>query len=310
MQDSHPVPRVSVVMGVYREFRFLDAAVNSILSQDFTELELVIVDDGNQRADLFATLVQRDPRLRVVSHAVNRGHAAALNTGIAAARADIIARMDSDDISAPDRIGLQYAALSQDPDLGIVGSVVQQMDMAGLPGRVMPMPLTDLEIRWTILFHCPFYHPTVMYRRDLFAASGGYRADLVTSEDHYLWFDMLPHGRMANLGAPLVQYRMNPTGMTAHHNTNPRARTHAIRQQLWADIGLTYDLYDDALAGVISRFLRGHPAPPNMQQAAFAVLNRVLDAFLSAPATRKDAATVEQGQQLAARLRSRIDAQS
>ena len=308
MSHQSPLPRLSVVMGVYREFRFLDAAVDSILAQDFPDFELILVDDGNQRDDLFAALVARDPRLRVVTHAVNRGHAAALNSGIAAARADIIARMDSDDIAMPDRFSQQYAALAQDPGLGIVGSAVQLMDMAGLPGRIQHMPQTDLEVRWTILFHNPFYHPTVMFRRTLFNSAGGYRASLVTSEDHYMWFDMLPHGRMVNLTVPLLQYRINPTGMTANHATSPRARTHAIRQQLWADIGLTYDLFDDALAGVISRFLRGHPAPPNMQQAAFAVLNRVLDAYLAAPPACQDAQTIAQGQQLAARLRGRIDA--
>lgn len=299
-------PRVSVVMGVYKEFRFLDAAVDSILGQNFRDLELIIVDDGNQRDDLFSTLLARDPRLRLVSHPVNLGHATALNTGIAAARAPIIARMDQDDLALPGRIGLQYAALMQDPGLGLVGSAVQQMDMEGTPGRIMPMPLTDVAIRWTMLFHNPFYHPTVMFRRSLFDVAGGYRAGLVTTEDHFLWFDMLPHGRMRNLGETLLLYRINPHGMTASHAINPRARSHESREKLWVDIGLVYDLYDDDLAGVISRFLRGHPVPPPWQTRAYAVLNRVLDAFLAAAPARKDAVTIADGQTLAKALRDRM----
>lgn len=300
------LPRVSVVMGVYREFRFLDAAVGSILAQDFPDFELIIVDDGNRRDDLFAALLARDSRLRLVSLSVNQGHATALNAGIAAARAPIIARMDQDDLALPGRIGLQYAALMQDPGLGLVGSAVQQMDMEGTPGRIMPMPLTDLAIRWTMLFHNPFYHPTVMFRRSLFDMAGGYRAGLVTSEDHFLWFDMLPHGRMRNLAETLLRYRMNPQGMTASHATRPRARTDESRETLWADIGLVYDLYDDDLAGVISRFLRGHPVPPPWQTRAHAVLNRVLDAFLATAPARKDATTMADGQVLAKALRDRM----
>lgn len=306
IDTADAAPLVSVVMAVYREFRFLDAAVGSILAQDFAQFELIIVDDGNQCDALFAALLARDPRVRLVSHPVNRGHATALNSGIAAARSDLIARMDQDDIAAPSRLGQQYQRFAQDPGLGLLGSDVQLMDMDGVPGRVQIMPHSDLAVRWIILFHCPFYHPTVMFRRALYEAAGGYRAALATSEDHYLWFDMLPHGRMANIDAPLLQYRLNPTGMTAVHNTNPRGRTHAIRAQLWADIGLTYDLYDDALAGVISRFLRGHPIPVPHRPAAHAVLNRVLDAFLAAAPARKDAATIAQGESLAANLRGRM----
>ena len=104
---------------------------------------------------------------------------------------------------------------------------------------VRPMPATDLDIRWTILFHCPFFHSTVAYRRHLFDAAGGYRDHELISQDHYLWHEMLPLTRAANLPEPLTRYRMNSQGLTAGGEAHdPRGRTHAIREQEWARLGL------------------------------------------------------------------------
>src|SRR5437764_12813161 len=90
------VPRVSVVMTVGSDIRFLQAAVESILVQDFSDFELVIVDDETERRNAtVAALVPRDPRIRIVVNDKNLGTAAAANRGIEAARADIIARLDA-----------------------------------------------------------------------------------------------------------------------------------------------------------------------------------------------------------------------
>ncbi|WP_163069274.1 hypothetical protein, partial [Acinetobacter baumannii] len=74
---------------------------------------------------------------------------------------------------------------------------------------------------------------------------------------------MLPLCKARNLAEPLTRYRENPRGLTATHLTkNPRSRTHKIREESWRRLGLTYDLYDDAVARSVSQFLRGSDINP------------------------------------------------
>lgn len=297
-------PRASVVMTVFRDFRFFDEAVASVLAQDFPDLELIIVDDGNDRDDLFAAVAARDPRIRILHCPGNIGAAAAANLGIAAARSGVIVRLDADDVCEPGRVGRLVAEFDRDPGLGLLGSAVQIINEAHQRGSVVRMPESDLEIRWTILFHNPFYHSAAAFRRHLFDAVGGYRVEERVSQDHYLWFDLLPLCRARNLPEPLTRYRINQQGLTVQNNVRPRTRTHAIREALWAELGLVYDLHDDALAGAVSAFLRGQKVRPELLDPAWQVLERTLAVFLASPGARADAATIEEGRRLEARLRA------
>ncbi len=274
-------PRVSVVMTVYGDLRFLDEAVDSVLRQDFLDFEFIIADDGTGRPDVFSALAKRDSRIRIVTNAGNIGAAASANSGIAEARADIIARMDADDVCEPARLGKLVAALDADPEIGLVGSDVTFINEKSKVIRVQPMPESDLEIRWTILFHNPFFHPSAAFRKSCFEKAGGYRTQETVSHDHYLWFDMLPHCRAVNLREPLLRYRINPKGLTISNASNPRARTHAIREAHWRDIGLGYDLYGNDPALAISAFLRGETIAPDGRTAAYPVIQKTLARFLA-----------------------------
>ncbi|TPN01521.1 glycosyltransferase [Mesorhizobium sp. B2-1-3A] len=280
--DADRVPRASVVMTVYTDQRFLDAAVNSILTQEFDDLELIIVDDGTGQDAVFQELARRDRRIRLVINPTNLGTAAAANRGIEAARGEIILRLDADDIAEPAHVGRLVAALDEDSELGLVGHAVTLIDEADRVVGTQRMPETDLEIRWTILFHNPFYHSTIAYRRGCFEVAGRYRIDELVSQDHYLWFDMLPLCRARNFAEPLTRYRLNALGLTATNATNARNRTHPIRQASWARLGLTYDLYDDAFAQDLTQFIRGQVIAVDRRAAAYGKLLGVLKAFLAA----------------------------
>ncbi|RAZ82628.1 hypothetical protein DPM33_34485 [Mesorhizobium hawassense] len=277
-------------MTAYTDQRFLDAAVDSILTQEFSDLELIIVDDASGFGEVFEALARRDPRIRILTNLTNRGTAAAANRGIAAARGDIIVRLDSDDIAEPAHVARLVAALDEDSELGLVGSAVTLIDEADRVVGAQPMPETDLEIRWTILFHCPFYHSAVAYRKSLFEAAGTYRVHELVSQDHYLWYDMLPLCRARNLAEPLTRYRVNTQGLTVANATNARHRTHPIREASWARLGLAYDLYDDAFARDLTDFIRGTDISVERRAEAYRKLLEVLRAFLarSGPFERAD----------------------
>ena len=250
-------PACSVVMTVYEDVRFLGEAVGSILAQDFGDFELILVDDGAPDPGPVAALAARDPRVRVLRNPINLGTAAAANLGISAARSDIIVRMDSDDAAEPGRLGKLVGALREDPELGLVGSAATLIDEAGRPLGVERMPETDFAIRWTMLFHNPFYHSATAFRRAAFDAAGGYRANMRLVQDYFLWFDMLPHARARNLAEPLVRYRLNRKGLTATHLDDARAQTDQIRDSLWPLLGLVHDREDRQADVDASGFLRG-----------------------------------------------------
>lgn len=306
MTVAASAPRASVVMTVYRDLRFLAPAVESVLRQDLEDLELVLVDDGNPDPAPLAALAARDRRIRLLRNPRNLGTAAAANAGVAAARADIIVRLDADDLAEPSRVRRLVGALDGDAALGAVGSAVTLIDTQDRVLGVQAMPESDLEIRWTLLLHNPFYHSAVAFRRRCFEAAGGYRPEELVSQDHYLWFDLLPHCRLRNLPEPLTRYRLNPEGLTARHALGARNRTHAIRERLWADLGLVYDLRDDALALDMTQWLRGQPLPPERRGAAYGRLLALLRAYGAKVRRQRDAAERREIEALAARLIGRM----
>jgi glycosyltransferase involved in cell wall biosynthesis len=277
-------------MTVYNDFRFLDEAVESILRQDFADIELVLVDDGNHNDELFGTIARRDARIRVVSNSTNLGAAVAANRGIDVARSDIIVRLDADDVAEPTRVGRLVKTLNDDPSLGLVGSTVTCINEAGEPLGVWPAPESDAEIRWTLLFYNPFHHSAAAYRKSVFERAGRYRPSELISQDHYLWFDMLPFCKARNLQQPLTRYRLNHQGLALTNITNARSRTHAIREVLWRKLGIEYCLYDDEFAFGVNNWVKGGALPPEKRAAAYRVILPALRAFVrsSAPRNQQD----------------------
>ena len=275
------MPRVSVVMTAYDDFRFIDETVESILRQDFSDYEFIVVDDGNgsDKAAIFARLARRDPRIRIVSYETNAGPAEAGNRGIVQSRGDIIVRTDHDDISEPQRIGRLVAALDADPTLGLVGSCFTTIDEDGAPREVIRMPGTDIEVRWASLFFNPFCHSSVAYRRSTFNAAGGYAPTLLTTSDYDLWARMLLCCRAANLQESLVGYRLNSCGVTSTYPQQSRARADSVRKRLWARLGRPYD---DVVAHDLAQFVAGFDIIHDAGRThAYRIVLRLLRRFIA-----------------------------
>lgn len=207
------VPSISVVLPVRNGGRFVHAAVASILHQDNVAHEVIVVDDGSTDQTVGQLGAIDDARLRVV-RTPPRGLVAALNTGIAEARAPVIARMDADDIAVPHRLATQLAALDR---ADFVFAAADLIDTEGRPiGRNECPPLSRDERRAALLGERrapPLIHPTAMMRRDVLLALGGYR-DSPSSEDHELWLRAIDRVRFAAVAAPLLRYRVNPDGIS------------------------------------------------------------------------------------------------
>lgn len=221
-------PLISVVMPVWNGEPLVRAALDSILSQTFTNFECLVINDGSTDGTRAVLESIRDPRLRVVNRG-HRGLVSSLNEGIALARGRYIARMDADDFSKPERFELQAAFLDRHPDVAIVGTGYEIVNPSGRLLEICQLPLRDADIRRALFFETPFGHGTVMMRRQAVLDAGGYRDTSWPVEDYDLWRRMVSHGRAANLPHVLYRHLVNPDGICARQ---PELQSQRYREVL------------------------------------------------------------------------------
>ena len=214
-------PAISVILPVYNVEAYVREAVESILSQTFTDFELIIINDGSTDGSgaILRDLAAHDTRIVLVERP-NDGYVSALNEGLEMARADLIARMDADDVSMPERFALQHARMVQEPELAVLGSFSRVIDRGGgTVGLYDHFPLTPAAAMRCVEEHiCPVHHPTVMMQRNAVLKAGGYRTAFCPAEDYDLWLRMIDLGyAIANLPQLLLNYRRHGANVTEVH---------------------------------------------------------------------------------------------
>lgn len=213
---DYPPMKCSVLLPVYNAGATLPAAIESILNQEETDFEFLIVDDGS--SDNSASVIRRyaasDARIRPIFHRRNAGVPAAMNEGIEAARTGLIARMDSDDVALPRRIGTQVEFMRQHPEVAVAGSFVYHMGRRPADDRLVRLPVEHDEIARMLPRENCIYQPAAMMRRDAIRGVGGYRTEFLSAEDYDLWLRMVKVHRFANIPEPLLRYRFSVRGET------------------------------------------------------------------------------------------------
>lgn len=187
----------SVLMSVYYKENAgnLRTAMESIWQQTVSSDDFVLVCDGLLTAELDAVISlmkkEHGDRLQVIRLKENKGLGNALNIGIKQCRHELVARMDSDDISKPYRCEKQLEVFSKNPELDVVSAVVEEFvgDTGNITAR-RELPETHDEILRFSKSRNPFNHPCVMYKKSAVENAGGY-LDLFLLEDYYLWIRML-----------------------------------------------------------------------------------------------------------------------
>ena len=213
---------VSVVLPAYNASKTITRAVDSILAQEYTGWELIIVNDGSTDSTLSDLQAYQCPRVSL--HSIPHGGIArALNFGIKISKGRHIARMDADDVCHPSRLGEQVQFLEQHPEIGLVSSCVQyrgerynQFGYAYYVDSINAI-VDENEIYNKRFTEAPFPHPSVMFRKSLFYQHGGYQKGPLP-EDFELWLRWFHRGvRMHKLAKNLL---------TWHDDTHRLSRTH------------------------------------------------------------------------------------
>lgn len=207
------LPQVSILMPVYKTAPYLREAMDSMLSQTFSDFELIVLNDCSPDNAEEILDTYDDPRIVRYKGSKNVGLSNVLNIGIELARGKYIARMDSDDISLPNRLQVQVDYLEAHPEIDLVSVGMQ---LFGAKEDVWIREQNPEKVKINALFQSPVLHASSMWRKASFEKHGlRYRQDMVPSEDYDLWTRALTKGlALANLPEVLYKYRIHPTQAT------------------------------------------------------------------------------------------------
>lgn len=219
------IPSVTVLMSVYNGLPYLPKAIGSILNQTYSNLELLVIEDGSTDRSLQYLQSIKDNRLRLEINQKNLGMAASLNKGLLLARGAYIARLDADDLALPNRIKTQFDFMEMNKEVELCGSFAQVISENDDELFVWRQAMTPLEIKWKMLFKNPFIHSSVMFRKETILRNSIRYKNLSGTEDYQLWSEILKHGEGVNLDQVLIQYRRHDKSMTVY-NIQPMREAH------------------------------------------------------------------------------------
>lgn len=229
-----PPPTVSVNLTVYNGEQYLTQAIDSILNQTFDDFEFIIINDGSTDGTGDILAGYDDPHLRIVTQA-NQGIPRSRNRAGNLSRGRYIAVMDGDDVSFPTRLERQVAFLDTHHKVGVVGSACRVVDELNRREWEQWVPLSDEELRRALIRGNPFVHTSVMMRKSVLRAVGGYNEAYPYLLDYELWVRLATHTRLANLPEVLVMHR--------HHWGTVSTTRDTELLRLWLRMRIRYEAF-------------------------------------------------------------------
>ena len=256
---------ISVVMPAYNAEAFIGPAIESILSQTYRDLELVVVDDGS--TDRTRAIAERfaagDHRIRIIP-GDHQGAGAARNKGLAEAHFPWVAVMDADDVALPERLARQLAAAQADPEVVVwgaagyhVGPQLQRLS-AFCTGPTSKAQFEDMRRR---AFNVQTCHSTAFYPRDLALKVGGYD-NRYYCEDTEFFDRMVAHGYLLTLPDHLILYREHGDSMTVQKYRRQKMQSRYVsdrqRRRLAGEPPITLEQWAEAYdrAPLLTRYQR------------------------------------------------------
>ncbi len=206
--------KVSVVMSVYNDSAHLKEALESVLNQTFFDFEFLITDDGStdESSKILDEYAAKDARVKVL-HQTNIGLTKTLNSSIKKASGIYIARMDSDDVSLPNRLVEEVKFLDSHSEVAAVSCFAKVIDAEGKEIGEHRPGVAHEEIKKLIFFSGQLCHPAVMFRKDAFLALGGYDENFRYAQDLELWFKFIAKYKVANIPEFLFLWRKTAGGI-------------------------------------------------------------------------------------------------
>ena len=252
MDMSQIKPIISVLMPAYNAAEYIREAIDSILTQTFTDFEFIIINDGSTDPTEDIILSYSDKRIKYYANECNLGIVKTLNRGIDLSNGRYIARMDADDVSMPDRLEKQVHLLDVNPQIVASGTLYTILgDGSNIPVDVA----TDTEdIRYDMAIYCQFAHSTMMIRKDILEQYKlRYREEYKCAEDYKLWTELLQYGDMINIPEVLGYIRQCEEGISISNADKQKNLSDIVRKDYLNQLGVsTQVLLSDLLNKTIS----------------------------------------------------------
>lgn len=227
-------PLVSILMPVYNTAPYLKEAMDSMLSQTFKDFELIVLNDCSpDNADEILD-TYNDTRIVRYKGERNMGLSNVLNAGMDIAKGKYIARMDSDDISLPNRLEIQVKYMEEHPDIDLCSC---GMKMFGAKDDIWVRDSDPEKVKVTALFFSPILHASSIWRKESFDKhSLRFRQEMVPAEDYDMWCRALSKGlKLVNLPNVLYRYRIHPSQATTQTEKS-RLKCREIQQEYMKDV--------------------------------------------------------------------------
>lgn len=233
-------PTVSVLMPVYNAQQYVAEAVESILTQTFSDFEFIIIDDGSTDASLkiLEAYAAKDERLCLSSRS-NKGLTPTMNEMLGFAEGEFIAIIENDDVAVPERLARQVEFLQCRPDVICVSGAHELIDEKGRLLTRLELPEHNDQIQQLALAgHGSICHPGVMIRRAPLIKIGGYNKTMRMAHDLDLWLRLGEVGALANLKDTVVKYRLRTDSISGQNPIQQRREAQEACERAWQRRGI------------------------------------------------------------------------
>ena len=239
-------PKISVLMSAYNSEQYIAEAIESILNQTFSDFEFIIINDGStdDTSAIIKGFENKDKRIRFIDNKVNQGISAVANFGLSIACGEYIARMDSDDISHPERFEKQVAYMDSHPECGVLSA---SYHMFGDVDHITVHP--EYVGALDLLVGCYVANPVAMIRKSVMDKYNFvYDKNYICAEDYDLWARMVRVTEIHNLPDVLLEYRWHKTNISKSCSEIQAENVKRIRQgildYLTHDKNIQHKVYD------------------------------------------------------------------
>ena len=224
--------QISVILPVYNAAQYLKETIESVLTQTFSDFELIIINDGSTDESESIAISFEDKRIIYIKNPINLGLIATLNKGIDLSTGKYIARMDADDICLPQRFEKQWNLMESNLNLDVCGSSITYFNTTGNL-KNWDVPLSDKLIKTQLLVGPGFSHPTVFLRTSsLKQQQIYYSKDYIHAEDYELWVRLATLGfQFQNIKEPLLYYRIHEENVSKTNQGTQKLIHSKIQQQ-------------------------------------------------------------------------------
>jgi len=234
---------VSVVIPAYNEEKYIASAIDSIIKQTYKSWEIIVVNDASTDNTINIIEKYKDDRIHIINNQQNMGAGEAQNIGFMNAKGTYIAILAGDDVACPDRLQRQVQYLTDNPEIGLLGTGYKIIDQDSVTVRKVQYELSPIEVRWKLLYGNPIGASTVMFKTKILAECGMYDCNIVYGEDMELWARIAQKYDIAVIPDILTQYRVHSGSLTSKIEKTDKTMSisNIIRRNIQTIIDITID---------------------------------------------------------------------